>query len=446
MITVRMLQSLLPGMSRVWGRGYIGAGILAMALAVPAHTATLLDQVVAIVEDGVVLQSELENRIATIVSRLKAQNTPLPDRKVMREKVLDQLILEQIQLQMARKMGLRVSDAELTDAINSIARRNGYSLKAFARAIESEGITFAQMRQQVRTEMLLGRLQQKRVAGRVRVTDSQVANFLQSAAGRSKTSTEYLLGHILLAFPASPTTEQIEEKRKEAREIVAKIRQGADFRQMAVARSDGHNALQGGVLGWRKESDLPTLATELVPAMSVGEVSDPVQTPSGFHLITVLDKKGGKSKIVTQYLVRHLLLKENELRSLSEAKVEIDKLYERIREGESFAELARSFSEDPISGAEGGLLGWVGPGEMVALFESVMAETPVGVVSAPFKTPFGWHILEVSDTRQKDIGEQVQEGKAREILHRKEFDIQLQKWLREIREEAYVEIKETGAS
>ncbi len=411
-----------------------------------ANAATLLDRVVAVVEDGIVLQSELDTRISSIEARLNAQNTPLPSRQVMRERVLEQLILEQIQLQMAERMGLRVSDAELTEALNSIARRNGYNLQEFAEALEAEGVTFSQVRNQIRTELLLGRLQQKRVAGRVRITDSEIASFLQSAAGRNTTSTEYLLGHILLSLPANPMPAQIASKRKEAQQVVAEIRQGADFRQMAVARSDGRNALQGGVIGWRKDADLPTLAADLVPTMSVGEVSDPIQTPSGFHLVTVLDKKGGKSQIVTQYRVRHILLKANELRSLPEVKAEIDKLYQRIQAGENFAELARLVSEDPISGADGGSLGWVGPGEMVAPFEAVMVATPEGELSAPFQTRFGWHILEVMDTREKDIGEQIQAGKVRQVLHRKQFDIELQKWLREIREEAYVEIKPMEAS
>ncbi len=424
-------------------RAVLGATVIAWVLSSsPANAKSVLDKVVAVVEDGVVLQSELSSRTQSIVSRLNAQNTPLPPPDIIRQRVLDQLVLEQIQVQMAEKVGLRITDNELTETMSNIAARNGFSLDQFAEALKSEGVTLPEAREQIRTEMLTGRLQQRMVSNRVRVTENEVKSFLVSAAGRKSTSAEYLLGHILIAFPSGATPAQRAEKKKEVEEVLQAIRGGADFRQLAVARSDGRNALEGGVIGWRKDSDLPSLAAEIVPTLGVKEVSDPIETGSGYHLVTVLDKKGGKTQLVTQYKTRHILVKPSELRSLEEAQRKLQGIHARIQGGEDFAVIAKEESDDAITGAEGGDLGWVSPGDMVPPFEAMMVSSAPGAISEPFQTQFGWHILQVQETREEDIGEQIQARKAREILQRKEYELELQKWLREIREEAYVEVKE----
>lgn len=423
-------------------RGWMAVTVVAVGLLVNTGNAEeVLDKVVAVVEDGVVLSSELDSRTYTIIARLNAQKTPLPPPDVIRQRVLDQLILEQIQVQMAEKVGLRITDSELTETMNNIAARNGFSLDQFAEELKKEGVTLPEAREQIRTEMLTGRLQQKMVSGRVRVSESDVKNFLASAAGRKSTSTEYLLGHILVAFSSGATAEQRAEKRREVEDILKTIRNGGDFRQMAVARSDGRNALEGGVIGWRKDSDLPSLAADVVPKLAVNEVSEPIETSSGYHLVTVLDKKGGKSQIITQYKTRHILIKPSEVRTLEEARLKLVGIQKRIRNGEDFGVVAKAESEDTITGAAGGDVGWVSPGDMVPPFEEVMFSSPVGEVSAPFQTQFGWHILQVLETRKEDMGEKIQARNAREILQRKEYELELQKWMREIREEAYVEVK-----
>ncbi len=399
-----------------------------------------LDKVVAVVDDGVVLESELKSRIVTITSRLNAQGTPLPPQDVMRKRILEQLVTEQVQLQMAEREGLRIDDNQLTETMANIASRNGMSLEEFQVAIRSEGVTFAEAREQIRREMLTSRLQQKRVNGRVRVTDKEVENFLASSAGRS--ALDYYLGHILLALPENPSSEQVAQKGKEALEVLAEIRSGVDFRQMAVARSDGRNALEGGVLGWRKETELPTIAADIVPKMAVGEVSEPIRTDSGFHLIALLDKRGGASQVVTQKNVRHILVKPSEIKTPEEARAEIDVYYQKLLAGEDFAALAKEHSEDPISAVSGGELGWVGPGDMVETFEQQMNNTPTGVYSEPFLSPFGWHVLQVTEVREQDIGAKLQANQAREVLTRKKYDTELVKWLREIRAEAFVELKD----
>lgn len=399
-----------------------------------------LDKVVAVVDDGVVLESELKSRVVTITSRLNAQGTPLPPQDVMRKRILEQLVTEQVQLQMAEREGLRIDDNQLTETMANIASRNGMSLEEFQVAIRSEGVTFAEAREQIRREMLTSRLQQKRVNGRVRVTDKEVENFLASSAGRS--SLDYYLGHILLALPENPSSEQVAQEEKKALEVLAEIRSGVDFRQMAVARSDGRNALEGGVLGWRKETELPTIATNIVPKMEVGDVSEPIRTDSGFHLIALLDKRGGASQVVKQKNVRHILVKPSEIKTPEEAQAEIDTYYKKLLAGEDFAALAKDHSEDPISAVSGGELGWISPGDMVEAFELQMNNTPKGVYSEPFESPFGWHVLQVVDVREQDIGAQLQANQAREVLTRKKYDTELVKWLREIRAEAYVELKD----
>lgn len=399
-----------------------------------------LDRVVAVVDDAVVLESELNSRILTITSRLNAQGTPLPPRDVMSGRIIEQLVLEHIQLQMAEREGLRVDDNQLTETMVNIAGRNGMSLEEFQVAIQSEGVTFAEAREQIRREMLTSRLQQKRVNGRVRVTDKEVENFLASSAGRN--AVDYYLGHILLALPENPSTAQVTQKEQEAREVLAEIRGGIDFRQMAVARSDGRNALEGGVLGWRKETELPTIAAEVIPKMNVGEVSEPIRTDSGFHLLTLLDKRGGANQLVKQRKVRHILVKPSEIKTPEETRVEIFDYYQQLNNGADFTALAKAHSEDPISGISGGELGWVGPGDMVEAFEAQMVAVDVGVYSPPFVSPFGWHILQVTEVRDQDIGAQLQASQAREVLNRKKYDTELVKWLREIRGEAFVELKD----
>ncbi|WP_198343081.1 peptidylprolyl isomerase [Oleiphilus messinensis] len=400
-----------------------------------------IDSVLAIVEDGIVSQSELKSRMTTITARLNAQNTPLPPADVMRQRVLEQLILEQIQLQMADREGLRISDAQLAETMANIAGRSGYSLAEFEEALKSEGVSFLEAREQIRRELLISRVQQRRVGGRVRVTDSEVENYLQSSVGKNRTATEYLLGHILITVPEGAPDSVIEMKLAEVQAIADQIKSAADFQKMAVARSEGRNALDGGVIGWRKENELPSLASDVVPQLAVGQVSRPLKTASGFHLVSVLEKRGGQSQLVEQRKVRHILIKPSEIRTEQEAKAKIEDIYRKIQNGGAFAELAKSESEDPISGVSGGDLGWVSPGEMVPEFEQVMLQTKAGELSAPFRSEFGWHILEVQDQREKDLGEEIQASQAREVLQQRKYEIELQKWLLEIKGEAYIDIK-----
>lgn len=416
--------------------------LLALVVALPAQAdRQLMDRVVAVVDDGVVLQSELENRVRTIRSRLSAQGTRMPPPEILRQRVLDQLITESVQLQMAERMGMRISDTELNDAMRNIAQRNEMSLQQFEQALASEGLTFREAREQIRREMLVSRVQQQQIGQRIRVTDREVENYLSSAAGRERSGVEHLLGHILVSVNNFNDREEVAAAEAKAESIRKELLDGADFREMAVAESDGRNALQGGELGWRRAEQLPSLAASVIPSLSVQEPSEVLQSGSGFHIVTPLDRRGGAQREVEQNRVRHILLASEpggDDRSLEELARE---LKQRLEEGASFAELAREYSEDPGSASQGGRLGWVNPGEMVPSFEQAVENAPLGEIAGPVRSRFGWHLVKVEERRTRDIGRDIQRNEARQTLQQRQFELELENWLAEIREEAYVDVK-----
>lgn len=425
----------------------IWAGLLLLALLMGPVAARAdvqpLDRVVAVVDDDIVMQSELDQRMGQILNRMRQQNMPPPNLEVLRKRVLEQLVMESIQLQRATMAGIRISDNQLNETMARIAQSNGMTLEQFQQALASEGLSYAQAREQIRREMVISRYQQRRVEARIVISDAEVEAYLQSAEGKSQTSEEYLLGHILIAVPEQPSQEQLNEVQAKAQDLYRQLQQGADFQQLAVAHSDAQTALEGGLLGWRSAEQLPTLFVDLAPRMKVGEVAEPIAAGSGIHLIKLMDKRGGASQIVEQSRVRHILIRPTEIRSEYEAQQLIEQLYKRITQGgESFVDLAKAYSDDPASASTGGEMDWLNPGDTVPEFEKVMKASGLGEVSKPFRTPFGWHILEVLERRQQDIGAQLQEAQVRQLLFRRKFEEELESWLREIREEAYVEIKE----
>lgn len=403
----------------------------------------LLDQVVAIVDDDVILQSELEARINTIVGRLRAQGTGLPPRDILEQRVLDQLITESIQLQMAERMGMRISDNELNETIASIAQRNNMTMAQFEQELSQEGVTYREAREQIRKEMLTSRVQQRRVGNRVRVTDREVQNYLEAQSARGPGTTEYRLAHILIEVDDFGDEEEVQAAREKIESLRQQIVQGRDFREVAVAESDAGNALEGGDMGWRPENQLPSLVAPVVPELEVGETSRVLQNNSGFHLVKVMDKRGDEGEqVIEQSRVRHILIRPTETVSDSQAEQTIRELYEELQAGGDFAALARAHSDDPVSGSDGGNLGWVSPGQMVPEFEQAMLDAEVGELVGPFRSQFGWHILQVQERREKDVSGEIQESEARQAIYRRKFETELQNWLREIRDEAFVEIKD----
>ncbi|PTB95138.1 molecular chaperone SurA [Marinobacter sp. B9-2] len=402
----------------------------------------LLDQVVAIVDEDVILQTELEARINTIASRLRAQGTGLPPRQVLEERVLDQLITDSIQMQMADRAGMRISDNELNETMANIAERNGMSLAQFENQLAAEGVSYNQAREQIRKEMLTSRVQQRQVGNRVRVTDREVENYLESLEARGGNNAQYRLAYIFVSVDDPSDEAEVEAAREKAERLRNEIASGRDFREVAVAESDASNALEGGDMGWRAEGQLPSLVAPVVPELPVGEPSEVLENNSGFHLVMVMDKRGGEQQqVIQQHRVRHILVRPSEATTDSQAETMIRDLYQQLENGASFSALAREYSDDPVSGSDGGNLGWVSPGQMVPAFEQAMLNADIGEFRGPFRSQFGWHILQVQERRQKDISGDVRDAEARQAIYRRKFETELQNWLQEIRDEAFIEFK-----
>jgi peptidyl-prolyl cis-trans isomerase SurA len=402
-----------------------------------------LDRVVAIVNDDVVLESELEQRLELVTQQIGArgEDTRLPPEEVLRKQVLERLILESIQLQIAQKQGIHVSDRQLNDALERIAEQNGMTLAQFREALIAEGQDYNAAREQIRRELLLNQVQQSNVNRRISVSDQEVQNFLASELGQQEIQTEFLLRNILIALPEGASPQMIQQAEEKARAPYQQLQEGADFAELALAQSNAPNALQGGELGWRRESELPEALASAVSKLSPGETSQPIRTPGGFHILKVEDKRGGKVQLVNQIKVRHILLTPNEIRTPEQTRRLIEELYRRLQAGEPFDELARRYSDDAASGSQGGDLGWVQNGQMVPEFEQVMNNTPKGEISEPFQSRFGWHILQVLDYRTQDVGDKMLESQARNSIRQRKFAEELNNWLREIRSQAYIERK-----
>lgn len=413
-------------------------GLLLLAGSLQAEPVPL-DRVVAVVDDDIIMESELVERTASIRARMQEQRTQLPPTDVLLEQVLERMIIESIEIQMADKSGIRVSDNELNDTLANIARQNNMTTETFRETILSEGMSWPALRDQIRRELTVNQLRQRRVAGRIQITDQDVDNFLNSEMAKTNLAPDYRLGHILIAVNDSSSPQAAEET---ALLVYQKLQQGADFAAMAAQYSSGETALSGGDLGWRKAAQLPTLFADTVLEMKAGEISQPIRSASGYHLIKVLELRGGTEQIVQQTETRHILVKPNEIRSETETRALIDDIYRQLQDDpEQFETLAKTYSDDPGSALQGGSLGWVNPGTMVPEFEQQMQSAAEGAISQPFRTDFGWHILQVQARRSQDMSEEFRRGRARQMLQKRRFDEELDGWLREIRQNAYVEIK-----
>ncbi len=404
-----------------------------------------IDKVVAIVDNDVVMQSQLDQRVQEVQKTIAKRGASLPPAGVLDQQVLERLIVENLQLQIGERSGIRITDEELNQAIGTIAQRNNMTVEQFRAALAHDGLSYEDAREQVRREMIISRVRQRRVAERVQVSEQEVKNFLASDLGKMQLSEEFHLANILIPTPESANSEAIQNAGRQAADVYQQLKQGADFGQLAIARSASETALEGGDMGWRKAAQLPPPFDRMLSSMSVGEVTEPMRTPGGFIILKILEKRGGQTQVRDEVHVRHILIKPSEIRSEEETKRLAQKLYERIASGEDFAELAKSFSEDPGSALNGGDLNWIDPNALVPEFREVMAKIPQGQLSKPFKTQYGWHVLEVLGRRATDSTSQAREQQAMTVLRNRKYDEELQTWLRQIRDEAYVEIKLPGA-
>lgn len=399
-----------------------------------------LDRIVAVVNKDAIMQSQLEDRVTQVSQQMASRNVPVPDKEDLRRQVLDRMIVEQIQLQMADRANVSIDDTQLNAAVRDIAENNDMSLDEFADSLEKDGMSLAAVREQVRREMLLRQVQQSQVASRVNVTDREVDRYLEQQGESSNTA--YHLAHILVSLPESPTSEQVAQAQAEARDLYRRLQGGADFQQLATADSDGGQALSGGDLGWRRGDQLPTIFADVVPQLADGEVSEPVRSPSGFHLVKRIETRGGQSEqqtVVTENQVRHILIGTNPNRNDEQAEALAEDIRQRIAGGESFAELAQQYSDDDGSALDGGELGWVRPGQMVPAFEDAVSDMDVGELSQPVRSRFGYHVIELEDRRQKDVTRDAQREQVRQTLFQRKVNDELEAWTQEIRSGAYID-------
>ncbi|MEN8166927.1 MAG: peptidylprolyl isomerase [Pseudomonadota bacterium] len=417
-------------------------GLLLLCLGLTGQAAVNeLDRIVAVVNEDIIAASELNSRIRELAIQLRQKGQELPPIDSMREQVLERMIAKRLQLQTAKRLGLTVDDTTLTKAIANIAKNNNITLLELRQTLEADGISFNLFREQLRQDILINRLKQKEVINRIVITEQDVRNFLAREVGTSRQRTAVHLLHILIATPEGASPEDVQAARSKVDRLAREIRDGADFSSIAMRESDGRQALDGGNLGWIETSRIPTLFTQEVDSLEPGSISDPIRNASGFHIIKLLEVKGAKRMLITQTQARHILINTNEIVSDSEARQRLETLRERIVGGESFETLARSHSDDKASAIKGGGLGWTSPGDMVPLFEQQMEALGPNRISQPFKTQFGWHIVQVLERRDHDNTEELMKNTARSAIRKQKSDEAIELWLRRLRDEAYVEVR-----
>jgi len=406
----------------------------------------VLDKIVAIVDDDVVLRSELEQRIDSVRIQISQSGTQAPPEDVLQQQVLDRLISERLQLTIGYDAGVRIADEELNQAIARIASSNKISVEQYIAQMMAQGSDIQAIREEIRNELIIMRVQQGSVMRRIRISAQELDNFLTSEEGRFVTSPDVNIGQILLSVPTGSNTMAIEAIVDRAESLYQQTKDGSDFRALAIANSADQSALQGGDLGWRKMAQLPGVFIEAVETLSIGEVSNPIRSDAGYHLIKLYERRGGEEQMIEQHFARHILLKPNQIRDQLTTIDQLKSLRERVISGEDFGVLAKEFSEDPGSGLNGGELGWSTPGMFVPEFEQTMDTIVINDISAPFKSQFGWHILQVTERRQQDFSEEILRNRAENMLRQRKYEEELQVWLQEIRDEAFIEIKESGKS
>lgn len=417
---------------------------LSCLLLVAAATQSLaepLNRIVAVVNDDVVLESELSAKLEIVREQLRGQNTELPPDDVLRKQVLDRVIVDKLQVQLAVANNIQIDDETLNSNLRNIAEQNGMSLEQFRTTLEGEGHNFAAFREDIRNQIVIARLHQQMVGSRINVSEQEVDNQLANTQAAGSDEKEYHLSHILIPVPEGATPDAIQAAQRQAEETVAKLRGGADFATTAVAVSAGQTALQGGDLGWRSAAQLPTVLAETIRALAPGDITDPLRAAGGFHIVKLIEARGDGRHVVTQTHVRHILLTADELLPESEVQNRLLQLRERILGGEDFAALARSHSKDKVSASKGGDLGWTNPGDLVPQFEEAMNALQPNAVSQPVQTRFGWHIIQVLERREHDSTDEFKRNKVREQLRKRKTDEELALWLRRLRDEAYVEYR-----
>lgn len=400
-----------------------------------------MDRIIAIVDQAVITEMELEDRIVTISAQLKKQGIELPPENVLRKQVLERLITDALQLQYAAQTGMRVDDNQLDKTIERIAGQNQLTLAQFSDALKKEGVSLSKFRADIRNEITIARLREREVDGRINISESEIDNFLTTQASRNDNQDEFELSHILVRTPEEGSSEEIQKARAKVEGAINELQAGVSFAKVSATFSDAPNALEGGSIGWKTGTQLPALFLDALKSMQVGDVSPPLRSPNGFHLLKITNKRGGNSPLVVEQThTRHILIKLSEIVSEKEGKQKMDGIKERLDNGEKFEVLARQFSEDSTA-SNGGDLGWVNPGDTVPQFEKAMNALKPGEVSEPVRSPFGWHVIQVLERRKQDMSKEAARLKARQEIRAKKSEEAYQDWVRELRDRAYVELR-----
>ncbi len=422
----------------------LGAGAAVAAddpAVLPAPGQGLLNRIVAVVNDGIIVSSELDASMASVISQLREKGTQLPERSVLERQVLERLVVEKLQLQLAETNGMSIDDSTLNSEVQDLARNNNISVSDFRAVIERDGFSYAAFREDLRKQLLIQELRRQMVSSRIRVTDQEVDNLLATLKSSGSGDVEYHLAHILVAIPEAANPEQIQAAEQRATDILRRLRTNADFAEIAIAESDAQTALEGGDIGWRSLGQMPELFVEPLQTLRPGNVSGLIRSPGGFHIIKLVEKRGDERHIMRQTRARHILLKEDDLHSEADNRVRIRQLEMRLRAGEDFATLARSNSQDTLSAAKGGDLGWLGPGDTIPDFETAMNKLAPGEISEPVQTRFGWHLIQVQEYRDHDNTEEFERNRVKNLIRSRKYDEELFLWLRRLRDEAYVEFR-----
>jgi len=419
----------------------ITSALVCINVSTQAAEVVKIDRIVAIVDQTVVTEQELESRIRTVTAQLQKQGTELPPENILRKQILERLISDTLQLQYAAQSGLKVDDSQLDKTIERIAEQNQLTLTEFADALAKDGVSMGKFRADIRNEITIARLREREVDSRVNVSESEIDNFLTTQASSNENQDEYEIAHILIRTPEEGATEDVQKAKAKVDEVIKALQAGTNFSKVSASFSDAPNALEGGSLGWKSSTQMPALFLDALKNMQVGTVSEVLRSPNGFHILKLISKRGGSSPLVIEQThARHILIKLSEVTSENEGKKKIDLIKERLDNGEKFEVLARQFSEDG-SASNGGDLGWVNPGDTVPLFEKAMNELKDGQISSTVRTPFGWHVIQVLERRKQDMSKEAARLKARQEIRKRKSEEAYQDWVRELRDRAFVELR-----
>jgi peptidyl-prolyl cis-trans isomerase SurA len=398
-----------------------------------------LDRIIAVVDQDVITEKELQEKINSVINNLKNQKIEIPSETVLRKQVIERLIANSIQIQLAYQTGLKISDAQVDKTIERIAEKNKLNVADFKKTLEKDGTNFYKFREEIRNEITIAQLKEREVDSKIVITDGEIDNFLNAQS--KEIQDEFEVAHILIRVPEDASPEKLEKLKNKAEEAVKQIQSGKNFTQVSGAFSETPNALEGGNLGWKKASDLPTLFVDALKKTEVGKLTPILRSPNGFHILKLINKKGSSGPLVVEQThVRHILIKLSEITSENEGRQKLIGIKERLENGTKFEDMAKQYSEDPSSN-NGGDLGWINPGDTVPEFEKTMKQLNINQISDPIKTPFGWHLIQVLERRSQDMSKESARIQARQQIKMRKSEEAYQDWLQELRDRSFVELR-----